>query len=111
MASSLLDWVAKVFSSRGLQVSLQFTPVSRLGHNEDISGWGTCPLGLRGGLGAGGLVRERFGISSEKVGGWRQTPTTRKAQEALHLWQVIITVLLVEHMVPRQTFCVFLVQI
>ena len=55
MASSLLDWVAKVFSSRGLQVTLQFTPVNRLGHNEDISGWGTCPLGLRGGLGAGGV--------------------------------------------------------
>ena len=55
MASSLVDWVAKVFSSRGLQVTLQFTPVNRLGHNEDISGWGTCPLGLRGGLGAGGV--------------------------------------------------------
>ena len=93
MASSLVDWVAKVFSSRGLQVTLQFTPVNRLGHNEDISGWGTCPLGLRGGLGAGGLVRAcenlSFGISFEKVGGWRQTPTTRKAQEALHLWQVL----------------------
>ena len=57
MASRLVDWVAKVFSSRGLQVSLQLTPVKRLGHNEDISGWGTCPLGLRGGLGAGGVVR------------------------------------------------------
>ena len=34
----------------------------------------------------------------DKVGGWQQSPMTRKAQEALHLWQVIINVLLVQQM-------------
>ena len=72
MASGLVDWVAKVFSSRGLQVILQYTGKTfrsqQIVVNNKISGWGACPLGMRGGLDAGGVwegVVEsvHFGIS------------------------------------------------
>merc|ERR1712181_94276 len=57
MASGLVDWVAKVFSSRGLQAGA-------------LALW-ACEEGWM------------------QVGGWRQSPMTQKAQEALNLWQAL----------------------